>query len=125
MVIALTLDSGRDLTIFSVKGELTFEEQMEALRQFYESAPTCNVIWDFSLLEGSRVSSDELREIISFIKRHGKNRPGGGKTALVSSTDLDFGLSRMSQVYADQEKLLWRIESFHSMEEEFDWIDRE
>jgi len=122
MAITRTLDEERDLTIFAVEGELTFVEQMAALRKFYEGTPTCNVIWDFRQLEGYRISSDELREIISFVKDRGKDRLGG-KTALVSSTDLDFGLSRMSQAYADHEELPWRIESFRSMAEAFTWID--
>ena len=122
MVISHVQDEGRNLTVFSVKGELTFAEQMATLRQFYDETPTRNVIWDFRQLAGHRISSDELREIISFIKWHGQNRPAG-KTALVSATDLDFGLSRMSQAYAEQERVPWPIESFRTMEDALRWIE--
>lgn len=123
MVILHSIDEGRDLTVFCIEGELSFEEQMEALRQFYEGTPTRNVVWDFRRLEGSRISSGQLREIISFIKWHGKKRPAG-KTALVAATDLDFGLSRMSQAYADYEKVPWPIESFRTMDEALAWFDK-
>jgi hypothetical protein len=121
MAILHSLDEDRNLTVFSVQGELSFEEQMAALRRFYDGTPTRNVIWDFRCMEGQRVSSEEMRKIISYIKRQDQKRPAG-KTALVAATDLDFGLARMSQAYADQEELPWQIESFRTMEEAFIWI---
>lgn len=122
MVISHSTDEGRDLAVFYVKGELSFEEQMATLRRFYDGTPTRNVIWDFRQMTGHRISSDELREIVSFIKWHGQNRLAG-KTALVSATDLDYGLARMSQAYAEQENVPWQIMGFRTMEDALRWID--
>jgi hypothetical protein len=124
MTIASSYDEIRDLTVFTVEGELTFDAQMTTLKEFYSGVPTANVLWDFRAIEGIRVSSKELYEIILFIKRHKSKRPQG-KTALVSSKDIDFGLSRVSQAYADYEKLPWEMKAFRSMKEALKWIDRD
>jgi len=65
--------------------------------------------------------SEELREIVAFIKHH-ENKRSGGKTALVSETNLDYGLSRMSNSYAEIADLPWEIQAFRSMDEAIKWI---
>jgi hypothetical protein len=124
MGLSSIFESQKDLTIFTAEGDLTFDEQMAALKGFYGGIPTANVIWDFRGLQGTRISSEELQEIISYIKRD-ENKRLGGKTALVSATDLDFGLSRMSEMYAEAEELPWKIKAFRSMDEALRWLDSE
>jgi hypothetical protein len=122
MTISSSYDDKRHLTVFTVKGELTFDEQIATLKDFYGGAPTANVLWDFRAIEGIRVSSEELHEIILFIKRHQSKRPQG-KTVLLSIKDIDFGLSRVSEAYANYEKLPWKMKAFKSMDEALKWID--
>ena len=115
-------DNKKDLTIFTAVGELTFVKQIDVLRDFYAGTPTANVLWDMRNIEGSRISSEELEKIIIFIKRHSDKRPPG-KTALVSTNDLDFGLSMVSYAYAENENLPWKIRPFRSMDEAIEWIN--
>ena len=109
------------MTVFTVAGALTYAEQLAALQEFYDGNPTANVLWDFRSIEGNRITIEELNKIIVFIKRRESKRPHG-KTALVSTTDLDFGLSRMSQTYADIHNVPWQIRAFRSMDEAIKWI---
>lgn len=51
MPIATRCDEGRDLTLFTVTGELACEDQMAALRAFYRDTPSKNVLWDLRRLE--------------------------------------------------------------------------
>ncbi len=97
-------DEVKNLTVFTVVEELTFDEYMAALRESYTGAPTANVLCDMPVIEGNRISPEELRKIIAFIKQHENKRPRG-KMALVSTTDLDYDLSRMSGSYAEIGKL--------------------
>lgn len=122
MTISSSMDALRDLTVFTVEGELRFEEQIEVLRTFYEGDPTANVLWDFRNITGNRIQSEEVSMIVSFIKRKETKRTSG-KTALVVSTDLDFGLSRVSQAYGESEELPWEIRTFRSMESAYQWIE--
>jgi len=112
------------LTIFTVKGELTFQEEMEALKAFYGGEPTSNVLWDFRLMEGNRLTSAELNQLFNFIKKNQEKRPQG-KTALVAASDLDFGLSRASETYSQIKRLPWEIRAFRSMDQALKWINGE
>lgn len=122
MTISTSHDPSRDLTIFTAAGELTYAEQMTVLQAFYGGAPTANTIWDFRAINGNRISSEEVGNIISFVKQNADRRKKG-KTALVAGTDLDFGLSRIGEIYADIEKLPWRIQAFRSMDAALKWLD--
>jgi hypothetical protein len=122
MTIFTSHDLSRDLTIFTASGELTYAEQMTVLQAFYGGDPTANTVWDFRAIEGNRISSEEVGKIISFVKQK-VDRRKKGKTALVSGSDLDFGLSRISEVYADIENLPWQIRAFQSMDDALKWID--
>lgn len=124
MAIASSIDESRDLTVFTVDGELTFDAQIATLQRFYGGSPTANVIWDFRSLEGNRLNASELRKIIDFIKRYESKRPAG-KTALVSITDLDFGLSSVVGAYADVENVPWEIRAFRSLDAALGWIEDE
>jgi hypothetical protein len=121
MPVSSSTDDVRSLTIFTVVGELTFEEQMKTLRAFYGGSPTANVLWDFRMMEGNRLSSVELERLFSFIKSNQNKRPTG-KTALVSANDLDFGLSRVSETLSQIKELPWGIQAFRSMDEALRWI---
>jgi len=112
----------RDLTVFTPVGSSGLDEQIAVLKDFYEATPTRNVLWDFRNIRGKRLSSGDLRLIIEHLGRYRDRRPPG-KTALVSSTELDFGLSRMSGSLADSEELPWKIQAFSSFAEAESWLD--
>ena len=122
MGIDISDDPGRNLTVFAATGELTYEAQIDVLRKFYTGRPTPNVIWDLRALTGMRLSTEEIAKIIAYIKKYQSVRPKG-KTALVTSTDVDFGLSRMSEMLAEGEKVPWSIRAFRSMAQAMQWID--
>jgi hypothetical protein len=124
MPISTSIDASRDLTTFTVKGELSFQEQMDALKAFYRGEPTANVLWDFRLLEGKRISLQELEEVSDFIKKNQSKRPVG-KTALVVANDLDYGLSRASMTLYEIRNVSLSIMPFRSMDEALKWIDGE
>ena len=64
---------------------------------------------------------DQLAKI-AFIKGHGKKRPCG-KTAMVTPSDLDYGLTRVSSAYAEDVELPWAIRPFRRMDQALAWID--
>ena len=121
MTINSSYDKFLDLTMFIVEGTLTFEMQIKALQKFYTDKPSANMLWDFRKITGTRISSEEVQKLIAFMKGYKDKRPHG-KTALVSTKDLDFGLSRMSATYAKIENIPWEIQAFHSLEEALDWL---
>ena len=122
MPVSIEVDRGKQLTTFTASGDLTSKEQIDALSEYYRSDPTKNLVWDFRGVTGDRVTSNELRQVILFAKKH-ENLRSGGKTALVTSTDLDFGLGRMADAIAELEGLPWKIRAFRTMEEAMEWLN--
>jgi hypothetical protein len=121
MAISLSYDKTRDLTIFTIRGNLTFDQQIKVLKKFYHEGPSANMLIDFRKMEGNRISSAEIKKIIFFAKKN-EDRRAHGKTALVSNRDLDYGLSRMSATYGEVKKLPWKIQAFRSMDAALKWI---
>jgi hypothetical protein len=121
-ILSQVYDDTRRLTIFTAEGDLTFDEQMGALRDFYQGTPTANVIWDLRMTRGNSISVVELRKIIAFIKQYAEKRPRG-RTALVSANNLDFDWGRVVEMYAEIENLPWHIRTFPLMDDATGWVN--
>ena len=122
MGISAFVTDAADLTRFVAQGEITFVEHIAAIRSFYEEMPTRNVVWDVRLMEGTRLTAEELRALVTLAKSYTAKRPRG-KTALVASFDIDYGLARMIQAFAISESLPWEIEVFRSLPDALGWFD--
>ena len=101
-------------------GELTRDEILAAVDQVYRDpnyrAPW-RTIWDIA---GATpvLNLEELRAVVAYVKAH---RPEGkGKTAIVATEDLAFGLSRMYEVLAGEQPVETR--AFRDSEEALQWI---
>lgn len=77
MPIHIETVADRNLTLFTVEGETSFDEQMTALQQFYENGPTRHVIWDFIAVKGQRLSVLEIEHINAYTQKHMLKRFGG------------------------------------------------
>ena len=124
MAIEIKTDTSQDLTVFTAVGEIDFNSQMAVLKTFYHGTPTRNVIWDFRSISGSRISSEEISRIIEFIKANEHKRPGG-KTAMVTSELVDFGLARMSAIMSEVREMTVKLDSFKSFDAALEWLGGE
>jgi hypothetical protein len=121
MPITSRIDSSRDLTIHTAKGDVSIDEIMEKVEALYGSSHrTLNVLWDFRNAALSRIPSEDIRSLIDLAEPHRKIPRKGGKTAIVVQTAVDFGLSRMYENLAD--RLPHETMVFQSMEEALHWI---
>ncbi len=92
-----------DLTVHTVEGKVTAAEVVDKIREFYHGGPiTTNTMWDFSAADAGGVESREIRDIAVLVSRYGQKRKGG-RTALVLSGDLEFGLGRMFSSFIEME----------------------
>ena len=117
-------DSALGLTRVVVVGTSTAAEVIDAIRGFYAGETTRDVLWDLREATLDAMPSEDVRKIGATVLGFGSEREGG-RTAIVASSDLAFGLSRMyeavttvnegtrpTQVFRDIEKaLLWLEES--------------
>lgn len=101
MPVTVTKDPERDLTIFKTTPPVTADEMAAAIDAFWSSDDiTKNVLWT-----GERGASiahmtrDDLQKIAGVYKRHADrlHLRQGGKTAVVAPSDIDYGLSRVTE----------------------------
>ena len=123
MPITTEVDNDKQLTIHTVTGDMTFEEFIATLKQFWEGSQAMNILWDVRKWTTS-LSSEEIKTIINYIKPHSIKRPKA-KTALVVSRDLDSVISRMINALGRIKELTYQIDTFRSYEDAMWWLGLE
>ena len=124
MPVTTKANHDKQLTINTVTGEPSFQEGMAAFKKFYEGKTTQNALWDFRKASLARVSAKEIKAIFDYIKQHVEKRVGG-KTAILVSKDLEYGMSRMVQAFTKLKDIPIEIEIFRSIEEAIQWLGKE
>lgn len=124
MSITTSVDNDKQLTTHTVIGEVSFEEGMTTLKQFWEDRPTMNVLWDYRKGSLARVSSVDLERMVDYVTVHSEKR-AGGKTAIVVSRDLESGLSRVLDTLRDIRRVPFQFQVFRSMEKANQWLEEE
>jgi len=121
MEIKITRDESKDLTMFDVTGLASDEELLHTLETYYEREPTALVLWDLSQADFSRISTKAVKAFIQRTAVFGLQREGG-RTAVFAPLDLQFGLSRMSEVFAEETFAPFDLRVFRSREEALEWL---
>ena len=96
-IIKSELDRDKDLLIRHATGEISAEDIKDAIQSYYSdaSAPIASkVLWDLREVTFNQISSWDVGEIGRFAAKHTGPRKGG-KTALLFSSEVGFGLGRM------------------------------
>lgn len=119
--ITKSYDSVLDLTVFKVEGEAIFDEIWEQTRTFLGGKPSKLTIWDFTMGTLAPISGQEMEGLA---KRGSAISPKieGGKAALVTPYDLDYGIVRAFQVFSEIESFPLEIEVFRDMNTAWKWL---
>ena len=121
MPIKIKRIADQDLTVFVVTGEVSLEELWQTVRSILRDNPTGRTLWDLREIKAIPGYTNNIESFLSYAKRHSAKRPPG-KTAIVTSTIRDFGLTRMTETFSEILKIPWEIRSFSAMEEATEWL---
>ncbi len=123
MPIESSTDVSRSLTIFTGKGELSYEEVKDAIEAFYESDRTDCVLWDLQTASTDRISPSQVKQIASLLKQYSEYRKGV-RTAIVSSQDMTFGLARMlvTMLEVKERNISLFMHVFRTIDEAYHWL---
>lgn len=89
-----------DLTILTGTGTIQTGEVMSAMEELYAGTPTRYVLWDFSGADITPIDFEGVQAITRLTVKYGQNRPGG-KTAIVSTQQVAFGITRVYESLVD------------------------
>jgi len=125
--IKTEFDAGSGLTIHRAEGVLSFADVVQALETFYGDPELPErVLWDGRGATIRELSSDELRELAVYPGRlrGDRLRPRGGKRAILTATDLDYGLSRIIDMVKESagSDLPYELRVFRSYDEAVAWL---
>jgi hypothetical protein len=121
MPIHFEIDRTKNLTTFTLQGQVTLREMVDALNAYGKSGVTLNELFDVRELAGERIASKDIDAVARYFKRHGGVRPENSKTAVLVDEVFDYGLSRMIQIYTEGE-VPFKIRIFKTMGEAMAWL---
>lgn len=120
-IIETIVDSQGDLSVFTVNGELTADEIIERVEEYYTKHPTKLVLWIMGDVDLSAITREGIERIIQIAKKNtGKRKEG--KTAIVGSKDIEYGLARMYEAYTGFENLPYEYKIFKDVDEAKEWL---
>jgi hypothetical protein len=121
MPIETARDADRNLTTHVVIGFVSEKEMHEVLEGFYDGQPTALVLWDMSKAQLAHVTAEMLQKFVRRAAKLGVHRRGG-RTAVIAPEDLQYGLGRMSETFAEIESTPYRFSVFRSRQDAMQWL---
>ena len=114
------IDLEASLGTFVVEGELDFEQLRSFVEGLYEEDLfLAGSLFDMRSATASDLSTSQMRSLVALIEQR-RRHPGPSRWAIVVSHDVDFGLSRMFEVFAD--KISTDIRVFRDIDEAKQWL---
>ncbi len=120
--ITSSLEAENDLTtVVTVAGKVDVEQVLGQIVSFLRGEPTQLVLWDSR--EGSLAGllGADLQLIVERGTPLADSRKGG-RTAIVCSKEVDYGVSRMFQTLASLQNIPIEAQVFRSIQEARKWL---
>jgi hypothetical protein len=127
MPITSQIDRIKNLTVYTLTGELNLDEIKNAIKSFWENHElTLKGLWDVRSAKLTNIESSDIERIAVFIGqyRHRFEERKGGKTAVVASSDLQYGLSRILGTLYEIENFPTQLRIFRIIDEAMEWLDQ-
>ena len=122
MSIESKTDKSRDLTTYTFMGEISAKDLIKIVEDFYEGELTENLLLDFRQAKpNQQFLSRDLENTARVAKKYWELRKKG-KTAIVASTDISFGLARMYEAFTKIEDMTHSVRVFRSMDKASEWL---
>ncbi len=122
MAIDIQVDRSKELTTFTGTGELNVDEITKSISSFYDMNPTLNALFDLNNASVDTISSSHVKKIAELVQKQRKIREGG-RTAIVASKDVNFGLARMFGALATSaNNLAVETRVFRDIKEASSWL---
>lgn len=116
-MIETTILDADGIACFKVVGPLYLPEILAVIKKVYPSVKH-GVVWDFSESDPSQVTKHDMMLAAQSVATYAKHR----KTAAVGSADLQFGLLRMYEAYAEIERVSPIMRVFRNTDDALDWL---
>src|SRR5688572_32924018 len=122
--ITQSFDPGNSRTLFTIVGEADAHEVLTSVLAFLQEAPTQQVLWD---IRGGKLTALSTYDLKMIVDRAGPftDVRAGGQTAIVVTREVDFGLCRMFQAFAEMAEVPFAILVARDIDEAQRWLGSE
>ncbi len=121
MPINKNIDKTKNLATFKMTGIISFDDFKKVITDYNNEEPLENTLFDLREAEGSgtQYSYEKIIQLMDFAEL---SRPGleKGRTALVVSKDVHYGICKIVEAYTYSRKIEYRV--FRKMEEALEWL---
>ena len=127
MPITSHVDKTKNLIIYTLTGELTLDDIQSKIKSFWEAHDlTLNALWDIRQAKLTNLKSSDMVSITALIGQytHRFEERKGGKSAVVASSDLQYGFSRILGALYEIEDFPTQLKIFRIMDEALEWLDQ-
>jgi len=114
-------DISLDLTTNTAKGPISYGDLLNWIINYYSGPVTKFILWDFTQADLSKITTNQFQNMAEVVKSRSDIRKGG-KSALVFSRDLEYGLGRMFEMFSQIEGTQFEFRSFRSLSEAKQWL---
>ena len=119
--IETTFDFANDLTVIKATGKMTADDFHKWTATYYTGTVTTFILWDITDTDLSGLQAADLREDARHTKHLAAMRKGG-KTAIVTGNDLEYGMSRMLEAFYEAEDMQFETQIFRGLDEARKWL---
>lgn len=109
--------------ILTASGAITGKEIIQAIKDLVNDPdfkPNINSIWDFRAVTTRLIDSQEITDLITFIRTIQEKRGRDYRVAILVSRDMDYGLARMFEAHS--QSLPFQVRIFEDLEQAKSWI---
>jgi len=128
MPITSHVDKTKNLVVYTLTGEMALDDIQSKIKSFWEAHNlTLNALWDARQAKLTNLKSSDMERITALIGQytHRFEERKGGKSAVVASSDLQYGLSRILGALYEIEDFPTQLKIFRIMDEALEWIDQD
>lgn len=119
--INTSVNKQQNITTNIVSGEISANDILNRIEEFYHGYITKYILWDFSDASFKNISSDDITKIVALSNKYTQTR-NGGKTAMVFSSKFGFGLGRMFDIQKDIADREVSHMSFQDKNDALNWL---
>ena len=122
----IRFEKDEELLKIILEGEIFLDDLYAGVDEIYKSEVPEMVLWDMRLSSAGEVpdTATLLQEFSTYATERGKGRTNG-RVALLSPNNFQYGLSRMSTAYAEQNHADYSMQVFREELEALAWLRQE
>jgi dihydrodipicolinate synthase/N-acetylneuraminate lyase len=106
-----------EITEFVMEGACDVDEVLNIIKSQYRTISK-GILWNLSAGSISNLNPDDMRRIANMVREHAMHK----KTAYFGSVDLEFGLLRTYEAYAEMECVPPVMKVYRDRNEAIEWL---